>query len=142
MATKHTEHYGLSQWELSDSVVMADFNEDNRKIDAALAAGTKIQTGTYTGTGEFGPEHPTSITFDFEPKLVIIRPYDMSFKSILPINLLLWIKGVGKDSLDYNDTARHFTLDGNTLSWYADGSEASESRQMNSNNPYCYAAIG
>ena len=36
MAANQTEHYGLNQWELSDSVVMADFNADNQKVDTAL----------------------------------------------------------------------------------------------------------
>lgn len=35
---KQTEHYGLNQWELSDRVRMEDFNQDNAKIDTALAA--------------------------------------------------------------------------------------------------------
>ena len=33
-----TEHFGLSQWERSDRIQMDDFNADNAKIDAALAA--------------------------------------------------------------------------------------------------------
>ena len=32
-----TEHYQLNQWSASDRVHHDDFNEDNRKIDAALA---------------------------------------------------------------------------------------------------------
>lgn len=31
-----TEHYQLSQWDFEDQIVMADFNNDNTKIDAAL----------------------------------------------------------------------------------------------------------
>jgi len=34
---KQTEHYQLNQWELPDRVQMQDFNNDNAKIDAALA---------------------------------------------------------------------------------------------------------
>lgn len=36
MASKQTEHYKLSQWEATDSVLRHDFNDDNGKIDAAL----------------------------------------------------------------------------------------------------------
>lgn len=39
-----TEHYGLSQWALTDRVRMADFNADNAKLDAALAALSGLQT--------------------------------------------------------------------------------------------------
>ena len=33
---QQTEHYQLNQWELEDRVLMADFNSDNQKTDAAL----------------------------------------------------------------------------------------------------------
>ena len=36
MASNHTQHYELSQWQATDEVVRTDFNEDNAKIDAAL----------------------------------------------------------------------------------------------------------
>lgn len=42
MASNHTQHYGLCQWEATDAVLRADFNEDNQKIDAAL----KTQAGS------------------------------------------------------------------------------------------------
>lgn len=35
---QQTEQYGLNQWELTDRVLMADFNADNAKIEAALVA--------------------------------------------------------------------------------------------------------
>ena len=34
----YTQNYQLNQWEASDRVLREDFNSDNRKIDAALAA--------------------------------------------------------------------------------------------------------
>ena len=34
---RQTEHHGLNQWELTDRILMADFNADNAKIAAALA---------------------------------------------------------------------------------------------------------
>ena len=33
-----TEHYQLNQWDAADQVKRTDFNEDNAKLDAALAA--------------------------------------------------------------------------------------------------------
>lgn len=36
MASNHTQHYGLSQWEDTDQVLRTDFNEDNTRLDAAL----------------------------------------------------------------------------------------------------------
>ena len=37
MATNHTTHYDLNQWQATDQVLRTDFNADNAKIDAALA---------------------------------------------------------------------------------------------------------
>lgn len=36
MASNHTEHFSLNQWQADDQVLRTDFNEDNAKIDAAL----------------------------------------------------------------------------------------------------------
>ena len=36
MASYHTEHFSLNQWQADDQVKRTDFNEDNAKIDAAL----------------------------------------------------------------------------------------------------------
>ena len=38
MASNHTAQFGLSQWAATDPVRREDFNEDNRKIEEALAA--------------------------------------------------------------------------------------------------------
>ena len=38
MASNHTTNYQLNQWAKPDRVMMDDFNADNAKIDAALAA--------------------------------------------------------------------------------------------------------
>ena len=37
MATNHTEKYELNRWLPTDPVIRTDFNEDNAKIEAALA---------------------------------------------------------------------------------------------------------
>ena len=38
MASNHTTNYNLSQWEENDEVLRVDFNADNAKIDAGMAA--------------------------------------------------------------------------------------------------------
>ena len=35
---QHTQNYQLSRWEKDDRIMMEDFNADNARIDAALAA--------------------------------------------------------------------------------------------------------
>ena len=85
MPSNQTPNYALNQWERDDRVLMVDFNADNAKIDAALAtqaalvAGLEARKGncriecrSYVGTGNYGPEHPTVITFSRKPLSVII----------------------------------------------------------------------
>lgn len=38
MASNYTENYGLCQWEATDKVVHTEFNDDNAKVEAALAS--------------------------------------------------------------------------------------------------------
>ncbi len=38
MSTNKTQHFGLSQWQSTDPIRVADFNADNQKLDTALAA--------------------------------------------------------------------------------------------------------
>ena len=66
-----TTNYQLNQWEKSDRIMMDDFNADNQKIDAALAALPKLVTGTYTGTGVY----PRTIDLGFLPKAVVLTTY-------------------------------------------------------------------
>lgn len=88
MPSNHTTNYNLSQWAKSDQVKMEDFNADNAKIDGALKAASDaraaMQTAlntkgncsvglfTYTGTGTYGPDNPTRITFPRRPAAFIV----------------------------------------------------------------------
>ena len=63
-----TTNYQLNQWAKSDRVLMEDFNSDNAKIDAALAAKSRVITGTYTGTGKDNRE----IALGTRPKAVLV----------------------------------------------------------------------
>ena len=44
MATNHTTHYDLNQWQATDQVLRTDFSADNAKIDAALAGKAETET--------------------------------------------------------------------------------------------------
>lgn len=69
-----TEHYQLNQWDAEDAIQRTDFNADNKKIDAAIAAlaagGLKVATGTYKGTGE--DYEGVALNVGFNPKLLIV----------------------------------------------------------------------
>ena len=81
MPSNQTANYALSQWSRTDQVKMEDFNADNAKIDAALGAlaavsakhgNCSIGTFTYRGTGKYGPDSPTRITFPQKPIMYVI----------------------------------------------------------------------
>ena len=78
MSTNKTQHYHLNQWEAEDKVLRAEFNQDNAKLDSALAQAAqeraelrsaipKIVTGTYQGNGAASQ----TIPLGFAPKAVL-----------------------------------------------------------------------
>ena len=85
MSTNKTTHYQLNQWEAEDKVLRSEFNEDNQKIDAALAglvsqlvgkadktelaALPRILIGSYTGTGTTTKTH---YSLGARPKVVLL----------------------------------------------------------------------
>lgn len=99
MATNHTEHCLLSQWEPDDQVLRTDFNADHAKLDAALGALTagqlQMSTGKYQGDGTY----QFSVTFPFQPKFLYIQKmhtYDERF---------IWADGESVISLWADDCA-------------------------------------
>lgn len=163
MPSNYTDKYQLSQWEKSDKVQMEDFNSDNQKIEDALAAKAeqsqvdelsntvaaalpempRVAVGTYQGTGKYGADGPASITFPFEPKLVVLMGGG-SCAVFLAGN-----KSAQMLSGEY--IARYaVTWDGATMSWYNTSAlwkyantSINASHQMNAANAtYNYLVIG
>ena len=144
---EHTEYYQLSLWEQDDRILREDFNADNAKIDAALAAcgNCKIATGSYVGTGQYGSTHKNTLTFDFAPKLVIAARASTGLASYgyqgYWSHSFIWTPGmnyvnVGTGSVDECPV----TVAGNTFTWYSTESAA---HQLNTaNNTYFYIALG
>ena len=145
-STNHTEHLNLNQWVGTDPVLMADFNADNAKIDAAIAALPRCATGSYTGTDTYGSEHPNTLTFDFAPKLVIVLGGECCC-----IFFAGCADGIGiRVGSGGNHLRQSAAWSGNSLSWYAaaavngEGSYAiSEREQLNEGSTvYRWFAIG
>ena len=108
-------------------------------VENALAnAGAKIVVGSYVGTGEYGAEHPTSITFDFTPKLFFLFEDDTASESgTKHAAVVLW---GWTSQLSYKSGSNQLSYDGNTIRWY---STSSASVQINNlGSTYHYAAIG
>ena len=127
-----TPNFQLNQWSPEDYVRRTDFNADNLKIDAALAAAgnCRIVTGSYTGTGESGEYHPNTITFEGKPLLVFIVG-DRSCYAM---------RGCDTADVCYGSSGSRINLiwGENTLSWYSD----SDYTQMNiSKKVYRYIAL-
>ena len=99
-----------------------------------LGAKANIATGTYTGTGTYGSSNTTKLTFDFEPKLVLVAPvtnpstYWSIFSSLSNTSMVT--------RTDYTTPV---SFSGNTMTWY--GSSASQ-QHNESGVKYSYVAFG
>jgi hypothetical protein len=133
---------------------------NTEKVMSALGLpGAQIETGSYTGTGTYGSSNPNSLTFGFEPKMVIISTSSNGeINSNHGATFGIWAKTGSNPSLMLVFDASNYkgnktgsasswswnaaTLNGNTLSWYYTDSQ----RQLNNNGqyymPYHYLAIG
>lgn len=108
-------------------------------VNGISSSGLRIATGSYTGTGTAGSSSPNSITFDLEPKVVLLP--DAAVYS----GPVVWHKGTTVLTLGLNgsnDTNQlQFELEGDTLKWYSPLSEADT--QLNSQGAvYHWVAIG
>ena len=132
---EYTENYHLPQWEATDRVLREDFNEAMENIEEGLSAKCELYFGSYTGTGEHGPENPNTLTFDFAPRVVILFGYATN-----PGDHMIMIR-------PYTDTKSY---DGNytncTVTWLEDGvqwyNSYYESTQFNRlSRTYYYIAV-
>ena len=83
-----TQNYHLPQWVRDDQIRMDDFNAAFAAVDAALKSGAdsiaailqsklcRIAYGSYTGTGTGGSAHPSTLSCDFYPVLMIVTTID------------------------------------------------------------------
>lgn len=151
---QYTETYRLNLMEGSDTFSPQPINDNMEAIEGALetlAGGQlRIAAGSYTGSGACGQDSPNTLTFDFQPKVVLIDASAQSGYAAFPY---LW----GGECLPvlnaYQNSSGEFshlyssntvTVDGNTMSWYAAGfTSGGEHVQLNaSGRVYRYVAIG
>lgn len=140
MATNHTPNYGLSQWLAGDAFKREDFNADNLAIDAAIASGPKVVTGTYIGTGTYGSAaNGTTLSFQSAPKLLFVSSCGIEGQSAT----IVWGNSyplVNDANSSNSPVSRLYTkYDGASITWY---SPSSAEKQLNkSNYTYRYVAI-
>ena len=89
----------------------------------------RVQVVSYVGTGTYGADNPTSLTFDFLPKMVVIMTANLGDTNNCGNSLyeygFLWINGMTDVSTGYQSSSSSAnaricktTLNGHTLSWY------------------------
>ena len=107
--------------------------------------GPRIETGSYVGTGTYGPSNPCSLTFDFTPKIVLMhRGGNLAYSDSTHCMVFVW--NITNDFYVGSSGGSHnsVTYSGNTISWYNDtGNLAGAGAQLNgSGTTYWYTAIG
>ena len=100
-------------------------------VQSSADSKARIQTGSYVGTGTYGPDNPCSLTFGFEPKFVFVfgKNATLSFNEF----------AMGHGGYTYG------SLDGNTATWYINGAGSGLNKpelQLNENGvTYGWVAI-
>lgn len=128
---KHYRSYSASEKKWDNWNVT--YGTANKPTPADIGA-ARIKTGTYVGTGTYGVNNPNSITFDFEPKLVILQHESATVTLIR-----------GSSEVRYYKTSStglvlKLSWSGKVLSWY---NVDSATGQFNSSVvTYHWAAIG
>lgn len=96
----------------------------------------RIATGSYVGTGPVGEDHPTSLTFPFEPVWVLIaNDTGNSFSQSLLMRPLTVATST------HNSSRMTVTWSGKTVSWYVQSGQINEGLGQNNCQGYTYQYI-
>ena len=114
-------------------------------VKAEDAKGAKIAAGSYIGTGTYGASNPCSLTFDFEPRVVVFTGRNpaayVETQPKVTGGIVYW----GVTTTMYAngmDTENTITYSGNTMSWYCDSGYGGYIQLNESGRTYHYIAIG
>ena len=112
-----------------------------QQIKTLIDSKAIVQTGSYVGAGTYGGGSPNSLTFNFVPKLVIIKDTDRTDIGFFVYNLNTYsIYNGGSYSAPGN-----YSQSNNTISWYFSDSSFNERPRMQLNgqgSTYTWVAIG
>jgi hypothetical protein len=108
-----------------------------RTSQAITAFGVRTTVGSYVGTGTYGSGNAVTLTFDFEPKFVVVSvqgdPYG---HHLILVNGITHMGFCGGTSSTNDNIISWGT---NTVSWY---NTTNASYMMNAATNYYYIAIG
>ena len=104
----------------------------------------RIATGSYTGTGTYGSANPNTLTFDFEPKYILITQRDSSGQYTVLLIIAIRLTASYSNYVAIEDYGRigsyvYAKKDNFTVSWYANGAS---SQSNGANKVYDYLALG
>ena len=128
-----TRYYRIKETGREWSNWIASYNTANKPTPSDIGA-ANVTVGSYTGTGTYGADHPNSLTFSFEPKIVIIQ-CDDNVNGIATT----FIRGCYYDK---SNSVGYVSWSGKTMNWYATGSNAPAIQLNMSGLTYRYVAIG
>lgn len=124
-ALTQAEYDALSVVDPDTVYIITDANSD----------GVKIETGSYVGTGTYGADNPNTLTFEFEPKIVMVNNNGQYG--------VIAIRDSGGALCAANTVQQTVSWSEKTVSWYCSGTQTNANNQMNqSNGIYKYVAIG
>lgn len=130
-----TSHYGLYQPGDSDNALIGVLNQNMDAIDLALhqlqqsmdalaSVTPQIVTGSYVGTGQYGADHPNSLTFPFSPKLVVInRVYTENVSSMTGSDYIIFVANSPYATSTSTENSSNWGVflewSDNSVSWYS-----------------------
>jgi len=139
-----TSNFNLNKPEAADPMRIEDFNQNADLIDAALAGMPKIVTGNYVGTGTYGKDNPTTLTFPFPPKVVgiVVDAAGQRRGGTIFVTGQTKSSGIGPTYASNSAYDHVLTWSGNSISWYAADTDTALDQLNDSANTYYYFAIG
>jgi hypothetical protein len=124
-------------------------------VNLGLQYKPNFQIVSYTGTGEYGIDHPCSLTFDFAPKMILWVATDTTYsnleKSGKDFSVIIcdklttgYVKGYGFSGSNNYEAYAKKSADGKTVLWYTSysGSISAEYQVNSKDTIYYFIGIG
>lgn len=106
-----------------------------KTLDQVMGFPAQVYTGSYVGTGTYGSGNPNTLTFPFEPKVVIVTN-GITFTMIRPMEQ-------NRCNNENSGYLNKISWEENSVSWYCTANTSASIGQCNqSNTTYYYTALG
>ena len=133
-----TDNFNMETFNNMISQINGGVNSEISDVLTQLGTKAKVQTGSYVGTGTYGVNNPCSLTFDFAPKLVIIRLTNGNETGIFVYNSETYLALGGLRAAGFGP----YSQSNNTISWYFEGEKGYREQLNEQNRTYVWVAIG